>query len=367
MTRIVAPFSITADGHSSGQFDTIDANPKDTFKQPMASPNLLIASALYCCVALLPVTAQVAAQSKPLSELAVAARYQAQAEVIALNSSPLTLEVTGIVIEITVQVADRVNAGDLLLRLDDTDLQLQLRQAQAQLASADARVRQATARLERAQRLRNSEFISADDLLDRETELSIQTADRNRLEVATQLAKRRLSYARLEAPFDAIVIARNAQVGQQLGPGQPVLTLVDASPPLVIANIPAADLYTLDRATDFTLKTQRGEFELQLDATAGVIDPQSRVSPARFLFVNEPDLPGASGTVSWNAQGTLIPVNLIVRRGGALGIFVADEECPKFVRLPEAEEGRPSRHNLAGNTQIITSGHQRMNDCRQDP
>ncbi|MFK7958415.1 MAG: efflux RND transporter periplasmic adaptor subunit [Lysobacterales bacterium] len=332
----------------------------------MASPKYLIIGA-WLLLSGFPAAAQIATQSMPLSDVTVTAKYQAQAEVVALNRSQLTVEVTGIVDEIAVEVADKVKAGDLLVRLDDSDLQLELRQAQAQLASADARVQQAKARLERAQRLRHSEFISADDLLDRETDLKIQEADRDRLEVATRLAKRRLDYTRIEAPYDATVIARSAQVGQRVSPGQLILTLVDVAPPMVMANIPAADLPSLERATGFALNTQSGNFDLQLDAIAGAIDPETRIIPARFAFPAQSALPGATGTVNWTSNGTLIPVHLIVRRNGELGIFVVADDCPKFVPLPEAEEGRPSRHHLSGDTAVITSGHKRLTDCHQSP
>ncbi len=309
----------------------------------------------------------VATQSQPLSAVTVKAHYQALAEVVPANRSQLSVEVTGVVAEIPIDVASRVKAGQLLLRLDDSDLTLERDQAQAQLEAAQARASQARIRLERAQRLRDSEFISADDLLDRQTELMIRQAELSGFKVALSLANRRLGYARLTAPFDATITQRLAQVGQRLNPGQQVLTLVDLAPPHVIANIPAAELTALAAGSGFTLKTPRGSYPLTLVASAGAIDAQSRVSSARFTFSAATDLPGATGTLSWVRDRALIPVDLIVRRNGQLGIFIANSGCPRFVALPQADEGRPAPHQLAADTQVITSGHQRLTDCPQSP
>ncbi|MEM1090231.1 MAG: efflux RND transporter periplasmic adaptor subunit [Pseudomonadota bacterium] len=322
---------------------------------------------LLICMLTLPAYAQLDIVTRPISEVAVNASFRALAEVVPPNQSALSVEVSGVVQAIPVDVASTVAKGDLLLLLDDTDLRLELAQAEALLAAAKARVEQAQVRLERANRLRDSEFISADDLLDRQTELRIQEAEQQRLKVARDLARRRLGYTRLLAPFAATVTQRTAQVGQRLSPGEQVMTLVDLARPHVIASIPARDQATLQLAESFRLETQRGSYALEFISAVPAIDAASRVSPARLAFDGQADLPGATGTVTWEVAGALIPVDLIVRRNGQLGVFVDETNCPAFVPLPAAEEGRPAPHQLPLDTAIVVSGQQRLSICPEAP
>ena len=54
-----------------------------------------------------------------------------------------------------------------------TDYQLNLKQAEANLASSQARLSQAKAKLKRAQTLGDNQYISADELLERETDVMV--------------------------------------------------------------------------------------------------------------------------------------------------------------------------------------------------
>ena len=63
----------------------------------------------------------------------------------------------------------------------------------------------------------------------------------------------------------------------------------------------------------------------------------------------------------------MLPVDLLVRRNGQLGVFVMTDDCPTFTPLPAAEEGRPAPHNLPVDTAIVVSGQQRLKDCQQAP
>ncbi|MEM9532344.1 MAG: efflux RND transporter periplasmic adaptor subunit [Pseudomonadota bacterium] len=297
----------------------------------------------------------------PVADVAVAARYEAQAEVVSPNQSQISAEVTGVVLEVLADVADTVEAGQVLVRLDPADLELELAQATALLAAAEARRTQAQARLERAQQLSDSQYISDDDLLERQTEVSIQAADVRRLTVARSLAQRRLDDATIRAPFAAAITRRDVQVGQLLAPGSPVLSLVQLTQAEILAQIPGTDRNSIRAASRLELRTDSGRFPLRLLSQAPVIMPGSRTSPARLAFVAAAEWPGATGTLIWEVPTQRLPADLVVRRNQQLGVFVLEGSTVRFVALPDAQEGRPAPHDLAPEDQVVVSGQQRLN------
>ena len=72
-----------------------------------------------------PVTTQ------PLPAVLIERQLTANAEVMAVNDSQLSSEVTAVVSQIHVDTGDQVSQGELLLSMDAMDLNLQLDQAKA--------------------------------------------------------------------------------------------------------------------------------------------------------------------------------------------------------------------------------------------
>jgi len=86
-------------------------------------------------------SAQRSAQSAPqaVEEQAVAQpRVLADAKVVPLLRSDLSMAASGIAVQVNVREGDRVQAGDLLIKLDDAQARVAVAQAQANLARAQA-------------------------------------------------------------------------------------------------------------------------------------------------------------------------------------------------------------------------------------
>lgn len=81
------------------------------------------------------------------SELSVLA----EGVVVPVDSSNLSFQTSGVVMAVNVSEGDEVSAGDVLIRLDTLDLEIQRDQAQARLSSAQSGLASAQANLESAQ------------------------------------------------------------------------------------------------------------------------------------------------------------------------------------------------------------------------
>jgi len=123
-------------------------------------------------------------------------------------------QVSGTVVELKADFNDRVKQGQVLLKLDPTIFNAQIKQSEASLASAEASKRLAQANLERNQKLVAQNYISgtAMDQAKREVEV----ADANIKLARAQLDRVRadLNNSVIRSPIDGVIIKRTIDMGQ---------------------------------------------------------------------------------------------------------------------------------------------------------
>jgi RND family efflux transporter MFP subunit len=297
-----------------------------------------------------------------LSDILVAREHRVPAEVLPLNDSLLSAEVNAVVQEIGADVGARVEAGAMLIALEETDYELQLRAAEASLAAARSRLAEAEAKRDRAARLGDSQYISEDELLTRETTVAVSEADIRNAEAQVAIARRNLEKCRILAPFDGVVQARPAQVGAYVTIGAPLLRLVQTDRLELAAEIPVGLAAGLDEGAEAEFLSQGERWPVRLSRLSDVVAPERRARRARFEFIGDVPAPGRSGQVVWSSAQGQLPARLLSRRDGALGIFLYRDGRAEFTPLPRAEEGRPVAVDLPVNSRIIVQGQDRLQD-----
>jgi len=306
--------------------------------------------------------AGISVRTQPLSEVLVEFERRAPAEVRALNDSSISAEVSAIVLSVHADVGQIVAKGDLLLELNPTDYQLNLKQARANLASSQARLSQAKAKLNRARTLGDNQYISADELLERETDVMVFNAQIQANEVAVSIAQRNLDKCSLTAPFDGVVGKRMAQVGSFVRNGDPLIAVTQVDQFELNAEIPDSQADEV-RNTGLIRFESRGQaWPVELLRLSPVIESQGRTRQARFSFVAEAPSIGRSGELAWRVGAGMLPANLISRRNGILGVFLLDSGKARFASLPGAQEGRPAKVDLPASSLVITMGRERLQD-----
>lgn len=123
-------------------------------------------------------------------------------------------QVSGTVVELNADFNDRVKKGQVLLKLEPTIFNAQIRQAQASLASANASMRLAQASFERNQRLVAQNFISVLALEQSRRELDVAKANINLAQAQLDRAQADLNNSVIRAPIDGVVVKRTIDVGQ---------------------------------------------------------------------------------------------------------------------------------------------------------
>lgn len=309
--------------------------------------------------------AQTAADSisvRPFREVVLPDIGVAPASVIAPNDSLIAAEVTARLVHIYAEVGEQVKAGDLLLELDSTDYQLALAQVEAQISAAQARVALAEQRLQQARMLRRKQFVSDDTVLELQTGVQAAEADLAVAQAQRAVAARTVEKCRIVAPFTGAVLERPAQVGALATPGTPLLRLVDLAPPEIEAQVPAARADELLQAGERFFDSQDQRYPVRLLRLSPIVEKAARTRLARLAFTGPTAPVGSSGILRWESNTTLLPAELLVKRGQALGAFVVEENHARFIAVPHAQEGRPFALALPPETQVVTHGQQGLHD-----
>jgi RND family efflux transporter MFP subunit len=296
------------------------------------------------------------------SELLLPATASAAASVHSPNDAVLAAEVSAPVARVLADVGATVAAGDLLVELDCTDLRLALAQAVAQTAAAKARAELAGQRMQRGQTLAEKNFVSSDELLALSTERQAAEADAKVAHAQRAITARQVEKCRISAPFAAVVMERQAQVGALAVPGAPLLRLIDVSASEVEARVADADARGLQGAERIEFEAQGRRYRLTLLRISEVIESSTRSRIVRLRFAGESADAGSSGVLHWQAPGGRLPARLLVQRNGKLGVFVADDGRARFVPVNGAQAGRPADVEHAPGELLVVEGQQGLHD-----
>lgn len=151
----------------------------------------------------------VSPQEQPWSE-----RISASGNIQPWQLVSIGAEVPGLrLVEVLVTAGDTVRKGQLLARLDDSSLKVELNLQRAALAEAEANRVQSDLSLERARKLDASRAISLQDLLQFETAAATGTAKVAMAKAQLEALELRLHRTRIVAPDDGVVATATATVG----------------------------------------------------------------------------------------------------------------------------------------------------------
>lgn len=162
------------------------------------------------------------------SDLNLASEFSA--EVRARVESRLGFRVGGKLVQRPAEPGQRVAAGQLLALVDAQDFQLAAQAAQAQVSAAQSQRDLAAAEFKRFEALKAQNFISGAELERREASLKAADAALRQAKAQAQAQGNQAGYARLTASHAGVIIAVEAEVGQVVSAGQPVVRLAHDGP-----------------------------------------------------------------------------------------------------------------------------------------
>lgn len=181
------------------------------------------------------------------------------------------------ILEVSANVGDRVKKGQLLARISEATVAAELAETRAAVAEAEAALAEASANAERAKRLRDEGFYSAQT--GNQYITGEQTA-RARLDAARARVRAdelRLAHTRVRAPDDGVISARAATVGSLAQPGQELFRLIRDGRLEWRAKVAEADLGRIKPGQHVTLTLPDGSQAAgQVRIASPNVNPQTR-------------------------------------------------------------------------------------------
>lgn len=183
--------------------------------------------------------------ANPLGEgRAVAARLlrlpvveSAVGTIRAVHETSIGSKLLARVVEINLKAGQKVKSGEVLVRLDDTDLRARLQQAKAAAASAEAVKVQHAADEKRYAELAKKNAISRQEYEKAATALLAAEADFVRTQETAKEVQAVIDWATVRSPIEGTIIDKKVDVGDMVSPGQILVTLFDPKRMQLVASV----------------------------------------------------------------------------------------------------------------------------------
>ena len=283
----------------------------------------------------------------------------------------------GLVTEVLVDAGSRVEAGDVLLRLDPAIATLARDEARAASAEARAHLAEARRLADEARRLRESNHISATEAAAREAALALAEAAADGARARARSAAEALARHQLTAPFGGVISARHSEAGEWVNRGDTVLELVALDPVRLDVRAPQERFADIGPHTPVTvLPDSRPGVRLdgRVAARVPVSDPAARAFLVRVV-IDDPGpagdlLPGTSAIALFQLDDgkprLLVPRDALLRHpdGGHSLFVVADGRAQRRpVTLgPEGPDGVAIRTGLDAGERVVIRGNEALRD-----
>lgn len=310
-------------------------------------------------------------------------RLTASGYIVAQRKAALATKATAQLVWLGVEEGSRVQKGQILARLENADVEAgrqrarhDMEAANFQIASARAELRDARINYRRMKTLVAGDYVARADhdaalarLQKAEAAVSQAEANRQARAEALREAEAALDYTELKAPFDAVVLTKNADVGDIISP-------LGASSTSKAAVVSIADMGSLAAEVDVSESSLHevavGEpCEIMLDAipserfpgTVHMIVPTADRTKAtvlvkvRFNKLDPRVLPEMSVKVAFLSRPLApaemtprlaVPETAILRRDGKAAVFVIENGKAIYTPVTTGE--------AIGDLRAVTSG-----------
>lgn len=284
-------------------------------------------------------------------------RFTALGTARANESIEVISRISSVVTDIHFEEGQSVNAGDLLLELDN-------REIRAELATAQASLQQKRSQFRRSQQLSETRVVS-------EADLELLEADVLMAEAEVRAAQARLDDSMIRAPFSGTVGLRRVSLGDLVGPDTVITTLDDTG--IIKLEFAVPEPFVAAVSSGLMIQAESNVypdllFRGQVSSIDPRVDPVTRSMTVIAKLPNDEQLikPGMFLTVELERTRdnvVLIPEEALMPRQGRQYVFLIEDghAVEKQVELGIRAPGLAEiRSGVAPGDVIITEGAQKV-------
>ncbi|HCX82234.1 MAG: efflux transporter periplasmic adaptor subunit [Curvibacter sp. RIFCSPHIGHO2_12_FULL_63_18] len=247
--------------------------------------------------------------------------------------SRLGFRVAGKLVRRPVELGQMVKAGQVLAQLDPQDYKLATEAARAQVAAAATNRDLAAADFKRFKELRDQNFISGAELERREATLKAAQAQLDQAQAQLNSQGNQASYTTLVADMAGVVTAINAEPGQVVSAGTPVVQIAQDGPRDVVFSVPEDKVVMIKAGSAVDVKVWASKTTVKgvVREVAASADPVTRTFVVKVALDAKDSL--ALGTTvsvvpqAFDRSGVQViklPTSALVQSGKSTAVWVLD-------------------------------------------
>jgi RND family efflux transporter MFP subunit len=248
--------------------------------------------------------------------------------------SDLGFRVAGKIMERSVDVGQRVQKGQILMRLDSVDLKLSLAAHQANVEAARAKYTQAKADETRFAALVKAGAVSHQEYDHTRAARDTAKAQLEAAEAQATVSNNSSEYAVLLAAADGVIVRTLSEPGQVVAAGQPVIQLAHDGPREALINLPEGVRPDLGTTASARLYGQDQMYPATLRQLSDAADPASRTFEARYVLEGQAASAPLGSTVTITLltektstnQLVIVPVGAVCDRGSGPGVWIVNDK-----------------------------------------
>ena len=220
-------------------------------------------------------------------------------------------EVNGKIAELAVDISDFVAKGELLFRLDDKDIQIEIDSRKKQIDSANLQLAQAKKEYERSEQLFEDDLVSKEVFEATKNKYELSVISKDRAQNDYDLTAEKLSKTSVVAPFDCTVLSRPVSIGQAVSGsggqsgGTEVMEVADLKNLIILSHVNQADVSRMKKNQNVSIEIE-AVADLVVQGAVERIAPQATIKSGikgfstriKLLDTDSRVIPGMTATIN---------------------------------------------------------------------
>ena len=312
-----------------------------------------------------PVNAVQAQQGKIVENTTVKGSIQAKENI---NVVP---KASGRVTEVLVNVGDSVKEGQVMVRLESSEIQAQLRQAQAALSTAKSAYNNAKTNLARVESLYAEGAVSLQQL--ENARLNVESANPQAAQASVDLLQLQYNNTIIKAPIDGQVASCSAVVGEMAGGGV-IAVVVNMDEVVLKTEVTEQRINDVQKGQEVAVSIESAGSEPFIGVVTSVAPAANSMTmtyPIEITIDNKDGIikggmfAEAQVSTKQNENAVLIPVEALVDTNGIISVFVVTENVAHEVQVETGlNDGTYVEivSGIAAGDTVVTLGQHKLQD-----
>lgn len=286
--------------------------------------------------------------------------FETTATIASDAEAPVLARAAGEVVEILVEEGDRVEAGQVLARLDGERLRLKMLQAKASLDMTSREY-------ERFLSLRERGLVSASAVENLKFDVDGLTA-------TYELMRLNYGYTNIRAPIAGVISSRDVKHGAHVDVGTPTFRITETSRLVAYLHIPQVELSRIESGDEALVQVDAipgHRFQASVARLSPTIDVRNGTFRATVYIDNQQGLlaPGMFSRFSIacekHADALVVPRHALVREDGDVVLYVVNEGIAARRKVTvgiESGEVAEILEGLDANDRVVVTGQASLRD-----